>query len=143
MFIGEYLYSIDQKKRISVPSKFRRELGKRAVVTKGIEKCLVVYPLKEWAKLAKKLENLPTSQTDARGFVRIMLSGAVDVALDKLGRILIPDYLKEYAFLKKNVAILGLSNRIEIWDENRWQDFRKKTETAVGDIAERLTELGV
>jgi len=143
MLIGEYLYSIDQKKRISVPSKFRRELGKGAVVTKGIEKCLVVYPLKEWAKLAKKLENLPTSQTDARGFVRIMLSGAVDVALDKLGRILIPDYLKEYAFLKKNVAILGLSNRIEIWDENRWQDFRKRTETAVGDIAERLTELGV
>lgn len=143
MLIGEYLYSIDQKKRISVPSKFRRELGKGAVVTKGIEKCLVVYPLKEWAKLAKKLENLPTSQTDARGFVRIMLSGAVDVALDKLGRILIPDYLKEYALLKKNVAILGLSNRIEIWDENRWQDFRKRTETAVGDIAERLTELGV
>lgn len=143
MLIGEYLYSIDQKKRISVPSKFRRELGKGAVVTKGIEKCLVVYPLKEWAKLAKKLENLPTSQIDARGFVRIMLSGAVDVALDKLGRILIPDYLKEYAFLKKNVAILGLSNRIEIWDENRWQDFRKRTETAVGDIAERLTELGV
>lgn len=143
MFIGEYLYSIDQKKRISIPSKFRRELGKRAVVTRGIEKCLVIYPLKEWAKLAKKLENLPTSQTDARGFVRIMLSGAVDVGLDKLGRILIPDYLKEYAFLKKNVAILGLSNRIEIWDKNRWQDFRKRTETAVGDIAERLTELGV
>ena len=143
MFIGEYLYSIDQKKRISIPSKFRKDLGRQAVVTKGIEKCLVVYPLEEWTKLAKKLENLPTSQTDARGFVRIMLSGAADVGLDKLGRILIPDYLKEYAFLKKNVAILGLSNRIEIWDKNRWQEFRKKTETAVGDIAERLKELGV
>jgi len=89
------------------------------------------------------LESLPSSQTDAREFVRLMLSGAVDVGLDKLGRILIPDYLKEYASLKKNVAILGLSNRIEVWDEKGWQNFKKKTETAVGDIAERLKELGV
>lgn len=143
MLIGEYTYSIDQKKRLAIPSKFRREIGKRAVVTKGIDKCLVVYPLKEWAKLAKKLESLPSFQTDAREFVRLMLSGAVDVGLDKLGRILIPDYLKEYASLKKNVAILGLSNKIEIWDEQGWQNFKKKTETAVGDIAERLKELGV
>lgn len=143
MFIGEYTYSIDQKKRLAVPSKFRAELGKKAVVTRGIDKCLVVYPLKEWAKLAKKLESLPSSQTDAREFVRLMLSGAVDVGLDKLGRILIPDYLKKYASLKKNVAILGLSNKIEIWDEKGWQDFKKKTETAVGDIAERLKELGI
>lgn len=113
------------------------------MLTRGIEKCLVLYPLKEWVKLAKKLESLPTSQTDVRGFVRIMFSGAVDVGFDKLGRILIPDYLKEYAFFKKNVFIIGLSNRIEIWDKNKWQDFRKKTETAVGDIAERLSELGV
>jgi MraZ protein len=143
MFIGEYTYLIDQKKRLAVPSKFRKELGKRAVITRGIDKCLVVYPLKEWAKLAKKLESLPSSQTDAREFVRIMLSGAVDVGLDKLGRILIPDYLKEYASLKKNVAILGLSNKIEVWDEKEWEGFKKKTETSVGDIAERLKELGV
>ncbi len=143
MFIGEYKHTIDTKKRLALPSKFRRELEKRAVVTRGIDKCLVVYPLKEWAKLAKKLESLPNSQTDARGFVRIMLSGAVDVRFDKLGRILIPDYLKGYASLKKNVAILGLSNKIEIWDEKKWQTFKKKTEVAVGDIAERLKELGV
>ena len=143
MFIGEYTYSIDEKKRLAIPAKFRKELGKKAVVTRGIDKCLVVYPLREWAKLSRKLENLPSSQTDAREFVRLMLSGAVDVGLDKLGRILIPDYLKEYASLKKNVAILGLSNRIEIWDERKWQIFKKKTETSVGDIAERLKELGI
>jgi len=143
MFIGEYTYSIDQKNRLSVPSKFRRELGKRAVVTRGIDKCLVIYPLKVWSQLVKKLENLPTAQTDAREFVRLILSGAVDVSLDKLGRILIPDYLKKYSCLKKNTAILGLSNKIEIWDETKWQNIKKRTETKSGEIAERLKELGI
>jgi len=143
MFIGEYSYTIDQKKRLAIPSKFRRNLGKKAVITRGLDNCLVVYPIEEWRKLAKKLENLPSGQTDARGFVRIMLSGAIDVQLDKLGRILIPDYLKEYSSLKKNVIIIGLSNRIEIWDKERWEDYKKKTEMAVGGIAERLKELGI
>jgi MraZ protein len=143
MFIGEYLYSIDEKKRLAIPYKFRRDLGKKAVLTRGLDNCLVIYPLAEWKKLSKKLESLPTSQTDARGFARIMLSGAADVMLDKLGRILIPDYLKEYALLKKNVAILGLSNRIEVWDAQKWQEYKKKTELSAGDIAERLKELGI
>ena len=143
MFIGEYIYSIDAKKRLAIPSKFRKDLGKKAVITRGLDNCLVIYPLKEWQKMAKKLESLPTSRVDARSFTRIVLSGAVDVGLDKLGRILIPDYLKSYAFLKKNVTILGLSNRIEIWDEGRWSEYKKKTEMAAGDIAERLKELGV
>ncbi|MFC1663639.1 division/cell wall cluster transcriptional repressor MraZ [Patescibacteria group bacterium] len=143
MFIGEYIYSIDTKKRLAIPSKFRKSLGKRAVITRGIDNCLMIYPLIEWQKLAKKLENLPSSQADSRGFARIMLSGAVDVELDKLGRILLPDYLKNYASLKKEVAILGLSNRIEIWDGKKWQEYKKKTEMAVGDIAERLRELGI
>ncbi len=143
MFIGEYLYLIDEKKRLAIPAKFRKALGKRAVITRGIDSCLVLYPIEVWRKLAAKLENLPASRIDARGFARIMLSGAVDVGLDKLGRILVPDYLKEYAFLKKNVAILGLSNRIEIWDEMKWKEYKEKTEKEVGDIAERLKELGV
>lgn len=143
MFIGEYTYSIDKKKRLAIPAKFRRALGKKAVITRGIDNCLVVYPLEEWEKLAKKLEGLPSSQTDARAFARIMLAGAVDVNLDKLGRILIPDYLKNYAFLKKNVAIIGLSNRIEIWDETKWQDYRERTEREIGDMAQRLRELGI
>lgn len=143
MFIGEYIYLIDEKKRLAIPIKFRQSLGKKAIITRGIDNCLVLYPIKEWQKLASKLENLPSSTIDARGFARIMLSGAIDVELDKLGRILIPDYLKEYADLRKNVAILGLSNRIEIWNEKRWQKYKEKTEREVGDIAERLKELGV
>ena len=143
MFIGEYIYTIDHKKRLAIPSKFRKTLGKRAVITRGIDDCLVVYPIEEWKKLAKKLESLPSSQIDARSFARIMLSGAVDVELDKLGRILIPDYLKDYAFLKKNVTILGLSNKIEIWDEEKWKNYKTQTEKEIGDMASRLQQLGI
>lgn len=143
MFIGEYSYTIDQKKRVAIPAKFRKELGKKAVITRGIDNCLVIYPVFEWRKLAEKLEKLPSSRADSRGFVRLMLAGAVDAYLDKLGRILIPDYLKDYANLKKNVSILGLSNRIEIWDEERWKNYKTKTEREAGNIAERLNELGV
>ncbi len=143
MFIGEYTYLIDDKKRLSIPAKFRQELGKKTVLTQGIESCLVLYQIAEWKKVAKRLENLPSGQIDARGFARIIFSGAADVTLDSLGRILIPDYLKEYASLRKNVAILGLSNRIEIWDEKMWQEYRKKTEGAIVDMAEKLKELGI
>lgn len=143
MFIGEYLYSIDEKKRLSIPAKFRKELSKKAVLTRGVDKCLVLYPLKEWEKVAKKLETLPTSRIDARSFARIVLSGAIDVSLDKLGRILIPDYLKKYALLKKNVAIIGLSNRIEIWDEKIWREFKEKMEKEISGLAENLRELGI
>lgn len=138
MFKGEYPYSIDQKKRLAIPAKFRIELGKKAVLTRGLDNCLVVYPLKEWQNLAQKLESLPAGQVDARGFIRIMLSGAVDIDLDKLGRILIPDHLKNYAFLKKNVTIIGLSNRIEIWDEVRWKEYQGKMEKTVGEMAQQL-----
>ena len=143
MFIGEYKHTIDNKKRLAIPSKFRKDLVKRAVITRGLDGCLVIYPVKEWAQTAKKLESLPTSQIEARNFTRIMLSGASEVELDKLGRILVPDFLKDYACLKKNVAILGISNRIEIWDEEKWQKYKRETEMAVGDIAEKLKELGV
>lgn len=143
MFIGEYKYSIDEKKRLAIPSKFRQLLGKKAVITRGLDQCLFLYPDKEWNSLAKKLSQLPLSQADARGFARLMLTGAMEVDFDNLGRILIPDYLKTYAFLKKKVVIAGIYNRIEIWDEKKWQIYQKKTETAVGDIAERLKELGV
>ncbi len=138
MFIGEYLYSIDEKKRLAIPAKFRQSLGKRAVLTRGLDNCLVIYPLKEWGKLTQKLESLPTGKIDARGFIRIMLSGATDIILDKLGRILIPDHLKKYAFLKKNVTIIGLSNRIEIWDAKRWEEYKQNREKAVGEMAEQL-----
>jgi len=143
MFIGEYSYSIDEKKRLAIPPKFRVLLGKKAVITRGLDQSLFLYPAKEWGILAKKLSQLPLSQSDARGFARIMLSGAMEVIFDNLGRILVPDYLKEYAKLKKKVVIAGLYNRIEIWDEMKWKEYKEKTEKEVGDIAERLKELGV
>ena len=143
MFIGEYTYSIDEKKRLAIPAKFRPLLGKKAVITRGLDQCLFLFPAKEWGNLAKKLAQLPLSQADARGFARLMLTGAMEVNLDNLGRILIPDYLKTYAILKKKVVIAGVYNRVEIWDERKWQEYKKKTETTVGDIAEKLKELGV
>jgi len=143
MFIGEYTYSIDEKKRLAVPPKFRQLLGKRAVITRGLDQCLFLYPQKEWESLAKKLSQLPLSQSDARGFARLMLTGAMEVNFDNLGRILVPDYLKGYALLKKRVIIAGVFNRIEVWDEKIWKQYKTKTEKEVGDIAERLKTLGV
>lgn len=143
MFIGEYTYSIDEKKRLAIPTKFRKLLGKKAIITRGLDNCLFLYSMQEWKKLAEKLSKLPFSQADARGFARLMLVGAMDVSLDSAGRILIPDYLKKYGLLKKKIIIAGVFNRIEIWDENKWQEYKNKTETEMGDIAERLGELGV
>jgi MraZ protein len=143
MFIGEYSHTLDDKKRLAIPSKFRKQLGKKAVITRGLDNCLVLYPLDEWQKLAEKLGALPTSQIDARGFARLMLAGAMEVSLDSLGRILIPDYLKEYAGLKKSIKVIGLFNRIEIWDEDKWERYKKRTEASAEDIAERLKELGI
>jgi MraZ protein len=143
MFIGEYVYSIDEKKRLAIPVKFRKELGKIAILTKGLDECLFLYPKKEWEKLVEKLKKLPLSQADARGFVRLMLAGAMEIKIDSLGRILIPDYLKEYAKLKKRVVLTGVLNRIEIWDEEKWKEYKEKTEKEIGSIAERLKDLQI
>lgn len=143
MFIGEYKHNIDQKKRLSIPVKFRKLLGKKVVITQGLDKCLFLYPYAEWQKLAQKLSQLPMSRSDVRGFVRMMLAGAMETNIDNLGRILIPDYLKNYADLKKSVIVTGLYNRLEIWDESLWLAYKKKTEKEIGDMAERLKELGI
>jgi MraZ protein len=143
MFIGEYSHTIDTKKRLALPAKFRKELGKAVVITRGFENCLVVYPQKEWKIMSDKLGKLPVSQADARGFSRIMLAGAMEVALDKLGRILIPEYLKKYASLKKKAVVCGLSNRLEIWDDKKWATYRGKMEKDLGNLAVNLKELGI
>jgi len=143
MLIGEYKHTIDTKKRLAVPAKLRKDLGTGAVLTRGLDNCLALYPLKEWQKMTDKLSQLPTGQIDARGFNRIILAGAMAVEFDKLGRILIPDYLKKYALLKKNVVIVGVNNRLEIWDGVKWETYKQKTEKQVGDIAQRLGDLGV
>jgi MraZ protein len=143
MFIGEYLHSIDLKKRMAVPSKFRADLKNKVVVTRGLDKCLFVYPMKVWEDLAGKLGTLPVGESATRSFIRLMLAGAVDVDVDKQGRILIPDYLKEYAGLGKNVVVAGIYNRLEIWDEKKWKDYKKKAEKNTDEIAEQLGKLGV
>ena len=143
MFLGEYNYKIDDKKRLALPSKFRENLGKKAVITRGLDNCLFLYPMKDWRELAEKLSKLPISQADARGFARIMLAGAMEVNIDRLGRILVPDYLKKYAGLKKETIVAGLYNRVEIWSRETWNNYKQKTEKEAGNIAERLKELGV
>jgi len=143
MLIGEYTHTIDAKKRLAIPAKMRRELGAKAVITRGLDNCLFVFPFKEWQKLVEKLSNLPIGQRDTRGFSRLMLAGASEVDLDGLGRILVPDYLKNYAQLKKNVIIAGVYNRLEIWDKARWDAFKRQSEKEVDNMAERLGELGV
>jgi MraZ protein len=143
VLIGQYEHTIDNKKRLALPVKFRGELGDKVIITRGIENCLVVYTEKEWQIVAEKLSNLPISQIEARSFARIILSGAMEVSLDKLGRILIPDYLKNYSNLKKNVTICGLSTRLEIWDSEKWEDYRKNAEKGVEELVSKLGPLGI
>jgi len=143
MFIGEYHHSLDAKGRMAVPAKFRKPLQRGAVVTKGLDNCLVIYPRVEWEALAAKLSALPLSQANTRAFSRLMLAGAMDVETDKQGRLMIPEYLRTYGELGKKVVIAGLYNRLEIWSESKWNAYRSKTEKASNEIAEQLGSLGV
>ena len=143
MLIGEYRHTIDTKKRLALPAKFRKELGNKVVITKGVNNCLVLYTEKGWKIMSEKLGKLPISQVEARSFARIILAGAMEVGLDKLGRILIPDYLKKYAALKKNVVICGLSDRLEIWDSTKWDSYKNKTEKQVDSLVSKLGDLGI
>ncbi|HEY4506984.1 MAG TPA: division/cell wall cluster transcriptional repressor MraZ [Candidatus Paceibacterota bacterium] len=143
MLIGEYKHIIDPKKRLSIPSKLRKEIGDRAVLTRGLDNCLFLFPMREWEQLAEKLGKLPFGQQDTRSFVRLLLSGASEVEMDQLGRVLVPDFLKEYAGLKKTVIVAGLFNRLEIWDEEHWSEYKKNIEKNSDKIAEKLGELGV
>lgn len=143
MFIGEYQHSIDEKGRLAVPSKFRSKLSKGAVVTKGLDNCLFLYTNEEWEKLATKLASLPISKSNTRAFARLMLAGAMDVQLDKQGRIVLPEYLRKYAGMKKKSIIAGLYNRLEIWDEDQWNKYKQGTEKQSSDIAEALEGLDV
>jgi len=142
LLIGEYKHNLDAKKRLSIPSKFRKELGEGAVLTRGLDNCLFVFPMKEWQIIAEKLASLPFVQQGNRAFARLMLAGAVEVDFDSLGRILVPDYLKTYAGLTRSVVIAGLYSRLEIWDDKKWNDHKKNVEKNSDSIAEKLGELG-
>lgn len=143
MFIGEYSHSIDEKGRMAIPSKVRRDIGSGAVVTRGIDNCLWLFPKKEWTVLAEKLANLPLSDANSRAFSRLMLAGAMEVEFDSQGRALVPAYLRSYAGLKKMAIVAGLYNRLEIWDQDKWQEYKQKTEKATDQIAKHMTELGI
>lgn len=142
MFIGEYRHSLDTKGRLAIPVKFRDALERGAVVTKGIDRCLVLYPLKEWNMLAERISQLPPNQADARAYTRSTFAAAMDVECDKQGRIIVPEYLRTYAQMKKNLILAGLYNRLELWDEAVWQEYKTQTEEQSIDIAERLSALG-
>ena len=143
MLIGEYQHNLDPKKRLAIPSKFRKELGDGAVLTRGLDNCLFVFPSAQWHQLAEKLGNLPMSQQSTRAFARLLLSGAVEVEFDVLGRIIIPEELKTYAGRGKAAVIAGLYNRLEIWDTDRWTRYKEKLEKDSDSIAEKLGELGM
>ena len=143
MLIGEFIHTIDPKKRLAIPSKLRKEIGEKAVLTKGLDNCLFLYPIREWETLAQKLGNLSMGQANTRSFVRSLLSGAVEVDFDSLGRILVPDYLKNWSDLKKKVVIVGVFNRLEIWDQENWNKYKEQIEKNTDAIAEKLGELGM
>jgi len=143
MFIGEYVHTLDSKKRLSIPAKVRRELGEKAVITRGLDSCLFIYPSASWESFVQKLGQLPMGKGDNRSFVRLMLAGAQEVELDSLGRVLVPDYLKDYANLKKRVVVAGVFDRLEVWDEERWKLYKQSAERNTDAIAEKLGDLGV
>jgi MraZ protein len=143
MLIGEYRHTLDPKKRLSLPSKWRKELGKKLVVTRGLDNCLFVYPLKEWQKITEKIGQLSLGQADTRSFNRFFLSGAVEVEVDNVGRILVPDFLKEFAALDAKVVLAGLNDRVEIWGENKWDENMRLIEPNANSVAQKLGEIGV
>jgi MraZ protein len=143
MLLGEYNHTLDTKGRVAIPAKFKDALGTDAIITRGLDNCLFLFAKKEWEALAAKLVALPLAQANSRAFVRLMLAGAMEVSLDAQGRILVPDYLRKYAELSKEVTFAGLASRAEIWDRTRWAEYKRKTEGASEEIAEKLGELGI
>lgn len=144
MLIGEFTHSIDDKNRVSLPSKFRNLMGKKIVVTPGLDQCLFAFTEKEWGRIATKLsENSSMLSADMRGFTRFMFGGAVEMEVDSIGRILLPDFLRERAGLKSKVVLIGVQNRIEIWNEKSWIEYKRGVERGANGLAEKLSGLGI
>ncbi|MDN5346805.1 MAG: transcriptional regulator MraZ [Clostridia bacterium] len=143
MFMGEYQHSVDEKGRLTIPARFREELGERFILTKGLDNCLFGYPFSEWAMIEQKLKALPFTRADVRAFVRFFFSGACECEFDRQGRILLPQNLREYARLEKEVVIAGVSSRIEIWNQSFWLDYCARTAGQFAELAEKLVDLGV
>ncbi len=144
MLIGEYTHTIDDKNRISLPSKFRSLMGKKIVITPGLDQCLFAFTVKEWERIAEKLsENSSMLSSDMRSFTRYMFGGASEIEVDNIGRVLVPDFLRERANLKTKVVLIGVQNRVEIWNEKSWTDYKKQVEKQAEGLSEKLSGLGI
>jgi MraZ protein len=142
MLIGEYTHTVDDKNRISLPIKFRKEVGRKVVITHGLDNCLFLYPVKEWERISEKLANMSMGQSDSRGFNRFMLAGATEVDIDSVGRMLIPEHLKQFAELDGSVVCTGVHNRIELWSKGRWTEYKKRIVAEADALAQKLGEIG-
>lgn len=140
MFMGEYQHNIDAKGRIIIPARFRQDLGDKLVVTRGMDGCLFGYPMSEWEKVEQKIDTLPVNKKDARYFTRFFFSAAVECEFDKQGRINIPATLRDYAKIEKKCVVVGVSNRFEIWSDDRWNDFSNDAEENFNEIAENMID---
>ena len=138
MFMGEYHHNIDDKSRLVLPSKFRNALGERFIVTRGLEKCLYVYPMKEWERIENQLKTLPFTKKDARTFIRSFFSGAAECEFDRQGRTCLTSPLVSYAGLSKECVVIGANDRVEIWDKFAWDEFMDMNSDKLSDIAENL-----
>ena len=143
MFIGEYNHTLDNKGRITIPSKFREGLGDEFVITKGLDNCLFVYPKDEWKIFEDKLKTLPLTSKDARAFVRFFFAGASECNLDKQNRVLLPKNLRIHSELQKDAVIIGVSSRIEIWSREKWNEYTEDETLSYENIAENMAELGI
>lgn len=143
MFMGEYHHTLDAKGRLIIPARFRSELGDTFVLTRGLDHCLFVYPMEEWRNVEAKLRTLPLTKADARAFVRFFFSGAVECEVDKQGRIMIPPNLREYAHIDKDVVVVGVSTRVELWSAERWRQFVAEASASYEQIAESIVDLGI
>jgi MraZ protein len=142
MFLGQHTHALDDKKRLTLPSKLRKAVGKRVVVTSGLDGCLFLYPEKGWNEIAGKLGALGMGQSDTRGFARFMLASAVEADVDSVGRILVPEHLREFAGIKSSVVVAGVHNRLELWDESRWKSYAASVAKAADAMAEKLGQVG-
>ena len=143
MFYGEYQHSVDAKGRVIVPAKFREGLGEKFIVTKGLDNCLFAYSPEEWGNLETKLKSLPFTDKDVRAFVRFFFAGATECEVDKQGRILLPQNLREYAGLEKDIYVIGVSTRVEIWDKAKWENYSGDENMSPDNIAEKMAMLGI
>ena len=143
MFIGEYEHSVDAKGRVIMPVKLREDIGEKFIVTKGLDGCLFAYSITEWTNFEEKLKTLPLTNKNARDFVRFFLSGAVECEIDKQGRFLIPGNLRTYATLEKEIIIIGVGTRIEIWNREEWKKYSSDENISADEIAENMTMLGI